>query len=85
MTVNELQKELFKFKDWTIRKWTNFEGSCVIHDPCEQPMESLLLDTKPKCYNCDVPVPEEVLCVWVMLNFERIQKNQSLFKAVMLH
>ena len=75
------QKELFRFGEWTIRKWNTFEGSYVVHEPCTTTMETGVLSLNPECCECDMRIPEEVLGVWVLLNFDRIAENRQEFEG----
>ena len=73
------QKEMFRFGKWTIRKWNTFEGSYVVHETCGSTMETGVLSLNPRCGSCAVLIPEEVLSVWVLLNFDRIAENMKEF------
>ena len=74
------QEVVFIYNDWTVRNWNIFDGSFVCHEPCQEVVESTLLGLYPRCYTCCVIVSNEVLGVWILLNFERIQEDAEPFK-----
>ncbi len=74
--MTTLQKELFKYKEWQILKWNEFEGSFINHMCCKyHPLEATLLRQDPTCLTCTKKIPNEVLGVWKLLNFNRIQNR----------
>ena len=75
------QKELFRFDGWTIQEWNTYKGSYVIHESCRTCMETGLLSLNPTCSKCQKLIPEEVLSVWVLLNFDRIAESIKDFEG----
>ena len=75
------QKMLFQLDGWYVLKWNTFDGSFVKHARCNFSIESSLLSTNPYCRECKEFIPKSILCVWVMLNFDRIQQNKELFDS----
>ncbi len=71
------RKILYTEGGWTIRKWNTFEGSFVLHDKCGVHVERNMLDDMPMCDNCNIPVPEKLVGLWRLDNFDRIARMKA--------